>query len=113
MTFTPRPVSSETACFTPSSPRAQSATLAPSATKRSATARPIPRLPPVTTTLRPVSCRSIVLLSRRQPRVQRAVEVVQGQFVAAKDERVVGPAGQAALDAERRLVVLVPDHVEV
>src|SRR3954465_5501860 len=59
--FTPLAASALTALATSSALRAQMATLAPSSEKSSAIARPMPLLPPVTSTLLPFSPRSIVL----------------------------------------------------
>src|SRR5688500_4075026 len=60
--------------------------------------------------------RSVMALARvavADDPVEGAVEVVEGEFVAAEDDLSVGAAGQAPLDARRRLVVLVADDVEV
>ena len=58
-TLAPRARSSPAVFSSPSAPRAQTATAAPSRAKRRAMARPMPRLPPVTITPFPASPRSI------------------------------------------------------
>src|SRR4051794_37768619 len=58
-TVTPRSRSSAATCSRVSAPRAHSATDAPSSANASAMARPIPRLPPVTSARLPFSCKSM------------------------------------------------------
>ena len=62
----PAPRSSFSAVRTPSADRAQNETVAPSAASASTTARPMPRLPPVTSAVRPLSWRSMGLLYVRE-----------------------------------------------
>src|SRR3954447_14384634 len=79
----PRPLRSSWVALTSSGLRAQKATTAPSSRKPSTTARPMPRVPPVTRTRVPLSCRSIdetfpLLAEGTGARTQVVVHPVEG-----------------------------------
>src|SRR5579871_3313386 len=99
--------------------REQMATAQPSATKRSAMARPMPRVDPVTKTLRPFSCRSMaavpyclvdVVSAAADMDRRLAIPPRHGafQFGAELDQQMVLARPRAQLDADGQAVRVHP-----
>src|SRR5882757_10128375 len=89
--LTPLPFNAVTALSICSGCRAQIATLAPSAANRSAIARPIPLLPPVTRAFLPFSPRSMVHSSVEMPHypLARSMSSYRASIRGLRDQRAV------------------------
>src|SRR4249919_3849652 len=98
--FTPLALSAATVASTSAALRAQIDTLAPSAAKPSAMARPIPLLPPVTATFLPFNPRSMIGLLR--PHLPSESWGKQQYYVVATCLRKPEPRCNALLSPGRR-----------